>query len=176
MKNTVSKLLLSAIAAAALSTAATASDFVDYKGLTKQLKAEAKKAGNVASAADVKKALEAKDWIVADVRTMEEWQAAHIKGSQRVGRQAPEKALENFVLNDEGKFVKDKIIVVCNSASRASIEAETFKKMGFKKVMIYDLYSWIDECNPVGTGYSKKSDKHGTKNKFGMFYAEHCKR
>ncbi len=165
-----------ALSAALLATSATASDFVDYKGLTKQLKAEAKKAGNVATAADVKKALEAKDWIVADVRTMEEWQAAHIKGSQRVGRQAPEKALENFVLNDEGKFVKDKIIVVCNSASRASIEAETFKKMGFKKVMIYDLYSWIDECNPVGTGYSKKSDKHGTKNKFGMFYAEHCKR
>jgi len=176
MKNTVSKLLLSAIAAAALSTSATASDFVDYKGLTKHLKAEAKKSGNIATAADVKKALASKDWIVADVRTMEEWQAAHIKGSQRVGRQAPEKALGNFVLDDNDNFIKDKIIVVCNSASRASIEAQTFKMMGFKKVMIYDIYSWIDGCNPVATGYSKKKDKHGTKNKFGMFYAEHCKR
>ena len=163
-----------ALSAALMVTSSMASDFVDYKGLTKHLKAEAKKAGNFATADDVKKALAAKDWAVVDVRTEVEWNAAHIKGSSRVGRQAPEKALANIVLDDNGKFVKDHIIVVCNTASRASIEAETFKKMGFKKVMIYGIESWIDGCNPFNNKYSNKKDKHGTKQKFGSFKAEFC--
>ncbi|XOB62142.1 rhodanese-like domain-containing protein [Campylobacterota bacterium DY0563] len=153
-----------------------ASDFVNYSDLTKKLKAEEKKAGNYATTAEVKKALTAKDWLVADVRTMEEWSGAHIKGSVRVGRQAPEKGLELFALDDDENFVKPNLIVVCNSAARASIEAQTFKQMGFKTVKIYDLYSWIDECNPVVTKYTVKKDKSGTGLKFGNFYAEHCKK
>jgi len=155
-------------------TAASASEFIPYKSLTKALKADAKKAGQFASAADVKNAIKAKDWAVVDVRTIQEWSSASIKGSMRIGRQAPEAALANIVLDDDDNFIKDKLIVVCNSASRASIEAQTFRKMGFKEVKIYDIYSWIDECNPVVTGYSKKKDKKGTKNKFGMFKAAHC--
>ena len=151
-----------------------AGDFVNYKALSTQLKAENKKAGNFATTDEVKKALKAKDWIVADVRTMEEWAAAHIKGAVRIGRQSPEKGLELYALDDDEKFVKDNLIVVCNSAARASIEAETFRKMGFKTVKIYDLYSWIDECNPVVTKYTVKKDKKGLNLKFGKFYAEHC--
>ena len=162
------------LASTLLFGAAQASEFISYKQLTKQLKKESKAAGEMATAKEVRHALTAKDWAVIDVRTMEEWQAASMKGAYRVGRQSPEKALETIVLDDNDKFVKNKIIVVCNSASRASIEAETFKKMGFKTVKIYDMYSWIDECNPVNTGYSKKKDKKGTKNKFGMFKANHC--
>lgn len=153
-----------------------ASDFVNYSTLAKGLKSEYKKNGNYATTEEVKKALVSKDWIVADVRTLEEWSGAYIKGSNRVGRQAPEKALENFVLDLNDNFVKDKIIVVCNSGSRASIEAQTFKQMGFKEVKIYDIYSWIDECNPVVTKYTVKKDKGGTGLKFGSFYAQHCKK
>ena len=167
----LSKILL---ASTLLLTAATASDFISYKELAKKNKAEDLKLGNFATAQDVKNAIKAKDWAVVDVRTMEEWSAASIKGTTRVGRQAPETALEGIVLDDDDNFVKDKLIVICNSASRASIEAQTFRKMGFKEVKIYDMYSWIDECNPVVTGYSKKKDKSGTKKKFGMFKAEHC--
>ncbi len=164
------------LATTLLAGAATASDFIGYKDLTKQLKSEAKKNGTMATTADVKKAIAADDWAVVDVRTMEEWSAAHIKGTSRVGRQAPEKAFENIVLDDNNKFVKNKLIVVCNTASRASIEAETFKKMGFKEVKIYSINSWIDQCNPVVNKYSKAKDKQGTKIKFGHFYAEHCKK
>jgi len=164
------------LATTLLAGAATASDFIRYKDLTKQLKSEAKKNGTMATTADVKKAIAANDWAVVDVRTMEEWSAAHIKGTSRVGRQAPEKAFENIVLDDNNKFVKNKLIVVCNTASRASIEAETFKKMGFKEVKIYSINSWIDQCNPVVNKYSKAKDKQGTKIKFGHFYAEHCKK
>jgi len=153
-----------------------ASDFVDYKTLATKLVKESKKNGLYATSDDVKKALKSKDSVVVDVRTKEEWTAAHIQGSYRVGREAPEKALANFVLDENDKFVKDKLIVVCNSAKRASIEAETFKQMGFKEVKIYDIYSWIDECNPFATSYSAKKDKSGTGNKFGSFYAEHCKK
>ncbi len=159
-----------------MASATYASEFISYKGLTTKLKAEAKKTGTIATAKEVKHALKAKDWAVVDVRTQLEWAAASIKGSTRIGRQSPEKALESVVLNDDDKFVKNKIIIICNSASRASIEAQTFRQMGFKEVKIYDMYSWIDECNPITTGYSKKKDKKGTKNKFGSFYAEHCKK
>ncbi len=161
---------------AILSSGLIASEFVDYKALTKQLKKEAKANGLFATTEDVKKALKAKDWAVVDVRTKEEWFAGRIKGSSRVGRQAPEKALGNIVLDENGTFVKDKLIVVCNSASRASIEAEAFKKMGFKKVMIYPIYQWIDECNPLQTYYSAKKNKKGKKQKFGAFYPEICKK
>lgn len=164
------------LATALLSGSAMAAEFIDYKQLTKKLKKEIKAAGNYATAEDVKHALKAKDWIVADVRTMEEWSGAAIKGSQRIGRQAPEKALDNFVTDDDGKMVKDKIIIVCNSAARASIEAQTIKHMGFTKTMIYDIYSWIDECNPVVTKYTVKKDKGGKGIKFGNYYAEHCKK
>jgi rhodanese-related sulfurtransferase len=159
-----------------LATTIFANDFVDYKTLTKQLKAEAKKSGLYATTDEVKAALKAKDWAVVDVRQPEEWAGAYIQGSQRVGRQTPEIAIENFVTDDNGKLIKDKIIVVCNSAARASIQAQTFKQMGFKTVKIYDLYSWIDECNPVVTKYTVKQDKSGTGLKFGNFYAEHCKK
>lgn len=154
--------------------AAQASDYVSYKELTTKLKKEAKANGTFATAADVKHALKSKDWIVGDVRTMEEYQAARIAGSVRIGRQSPEKGLANFALNDDDKFVKDKLIVVCNTASRASIEAQAFRQMGFKEVKIYDIVSWMDECNPVVNMYSSKKDKKGTKNKFGSYKAAHC--
>ena len=166
------RIMLAGIAFVA--TSMMANEFVDYKTLTKQLKAEAKKNGTYATEAEVKAALEAKDWLVADVRTMEEWAAAHIKGSVRIGRQAPENGLALHALDEDDKFIKQNLIVICNSAARASIEAETFKKMGFKTVKIYDLYSWIDACNPVVTNYSVKKHKSGTGLKFGSFYAEHC--
>lgn len=151
-------------------------EFISYSNLSKNLKEEAKKNGNFATTQEVKNALNMKDWAVVDVRTMEEWAAGFIKGSQRVGREAPEKALESIVLDDNDKFVKDKLIVVCNTASRASIEAETFKKMGFTTVKIYDMNQWIDECNPITTKYSLASHKSGTNKNFGDYYAEHCKK
>jgi rhodanese-related sulfurtransferase len=154
--------------------AATAAEFTNYKGLTKQLKSEAKKNGTMASTADVKHAQKAKDWAVVDVRTMEEYQAAHIPGSIRIGRQNPEKALAAVVTDDNDNFVKPNIVVVCNTASRASIEAETFRKMGFKEVKIYGIVKWIDECNPVASMYSKKKDKKGSKQKFGTFLPSIC--
>ncbi|MCB4748107.1 MAG: rhodanese-like domain-containing protein [Sulfurovum sp.] len=153
-----------------------ADTFINYKHLTKKLKEQNRKNGTMASTDDVKKALKSKDWAVVDVRTLEEWNAASIKGSVRVGRQAPEKVLESIVLDDDDKFIKDKLVVICNTASRASIEAQTFRQMGFKKVKIYPIYKWIDECNPVATRYTNKKYKKGTKKKFGLFYTEHCKK
>ena len=153
-----------------------ANEFINYDNLSKSLKDDAKKNGLYATTDEVKMALKEKDWAVVDVRTAEEWAGAFIKGSQRVGRQTPEVAIENFVTDDDGKLIKDKIIVVCNSAARASIEAQTFRQMGFKTVKIYDLYSWIDECNPVVTKYTVKNDRSGTGLNFGEYYAEHCKK
>ena len=159
-----------------LASSLFASEFINYDDLSKSLKDDAKKNGLYATTDEVKMALKEKDWAVVDVRTAEEWAGAFIKGSQRVGRQTPEVAIENFVTDDDGKLIKDKIIVVCNSAARASIEAQTFRQMGFKTVKIYDLYSWIDECNPVVTKYTVKNDRSGTGLNFGEYYAEHCKK
>ncbi|HFU75106.1 MAG TPA: rhodanese-like domain-containing protein, partial [Arcobacter sp.] len=115
-----------------------------------------------------------KDWAIVDVRTMEEYQAAHIPGSIRIGRQNGEKAIAAVVTDDNDNFTKPNIVVVCNTASRASIEAVTLKKLGFKTVKIYDIVSWMDECNPVANMYSKKKDKKGTKQKFGTYKVAHC--
>jgi rhodanese-related sulfurtransferase len=159
-----------------LASSLFASEFINYDDLSKSLKDDAKKNGLYATTDEVKMALKEKDWAVVDVRTAEEWAGAFIKGSQRVGRETSEVAIENFVTDDDGKLIKDKIIVVCNSAARASIEAQTFRQMGFKTVKIYDLYSWIDECNPVVTKYTVKNDRSGTGLNFGEYYAEHCKK
>ena len=159
-----------------LASSLFASEFINYDDLSKSLKDDAKKNGLYATTDEVKMALKEKDWAVVDVRTAEEWAGAFIKGSQRVGRETSEVAIENFVTDDDGKLIKDKIIVICNSAARASIEAKTIKKMGFKTVKIYDLYSWIDECNPVVTKYTVKNDRSGTSLNFGEYYAEHCKK
>ena len=159
-----------------LASSLFASEFINYDKLSKNLKEEAKKAGNYATTAEVKTALTQADWAVVDVRTAEEWAAGYIKGTQRVGRESPEKALESIVTDDAGKFIKDKLVVVCNSASRAAIEAEAFRKMGFTTVKIYDMHQWMDECNPLITKYSSGLHKEGTNKKFGDYYAEHCKK
>lgn len=170
------KVLSSVLIAAAMMLSAQAGDFVNYKTLATKLVKENKANGLYASVEEVKAAIKAKDWLVADVRTKEEWASAHIKGTVRIGRQAPENGLALHVEDENGKFIKPNLIVVCNSAKRASIEAETFRKMGFKTVKIFDLYKWIDSCNPVKTNYSVKKFKTGTGIKFGSFYAEHCKK
>lgn len=164
------------LVATLLTGSAFAAEFLTYDRLAKKLKEEAKKTGNYATTAEVKTALTQADWAVVDVRTAEEWAAGYIKGTQRVGREAPEKALESIVTDDAGKFIKDKLVVVCNSASRAAIEAEAFRKMGFTTVKIYDMHQWMDECNPLITKYSAALHKEGTNKKFGDYYAEHCKK
>ncbi len=151
-----------------------AADFVDYKGLTHKLKDDAKKNGEIASTDEVKKALTSADWAVVDVRTMDEWQAARIPGSLRIGRESPEKALEAIVLNDDNKFVKQNIIVVCNTASRAAIEAQAFRQMGFTSVKIYGIETWMKECNPVDNFYTSTEADKKTKQKFGQVKAEFC--
>ncbi len=159
-----------------IASSLVAAEFTTYKKLASSLVKENKKNGNFATVDEVKKAIKAKDWLVADVRTKEEWASAHIKGTVRIGRQAPENGLALHALDDDDKFVKPNLIVICNSAKRASIEAETFRKMGFSTVKVFDLYSWIDKCNPVVTNYSVKKFKSGTGLKFGAFFAEHCKK
>lgn len=165
------------LAAALFFGAANAGEFVDYKQLTKKLKKEAKANGLFATTAEVKAALKDKSWAVVDVRPMEEWSTAHIKGAQRVGRQTPEKALAGIVLDDEDNFTKKNIIVVCASGARASIEAQAFKQMGFDSVKIYGMYNWFNDCEPFMNKYSKKKkyvDSKGKKHKYGAFKAPHC--
>ena len=157
-----------------LSVSAMAGEFIKYSDVAKNLIAENRKKGLYATTLEVKHAIKSDKWAVVDVRTDTEWAGAYIPGSSRVGRQTPENALSNIVLDLDDNFVKKNIIVICNSAKRASIEAEIFRKMGFETVKIYDIYSWIDECNPVRTKYTVKKDKPGTGLKFGAYYAEHC--
>ncbi len=153
---------------------ASAEGFVDYKKLTHALKDNAKKNGEIASTDEVKAALASKDWAVVDVREMVEWQAARIAGSVRIGRETPEKALESIVLDDNDKFTKDNIIVVCNTASRAAIEAQAFRQMGFKTVKIYGIETWMNECNPVDNFYTPTELDKKTKQKFGQVKAAFC--
>ena len=151
--------------------------FVDYRELTAKLKAAHVKDGTYATTAQVKYALKADDWLVVDVRDDHEWSAAYIEGSKYVGRKNPESKIKNFCLDVFGDdFTRNKLIVVCNSAARASLEAEIFKLMGFKTVMIYDIYTWIDECNPISSEYTVRKSRKGTGLNFGSFKAVRCKK
>jgi len=152
------------------------SQFIEYSVLTAKLKEAHVKNGTYATTEQVKKALKADDWVVVDVRNDNEWSAAYIEGTKRVGRQNPEKRIKNYCLDFSDDFTRDKVIVVCNSAARASIVAEAFKVMGFKIVMIYDIYTWIDECNEISNDYTIMSSRKGTGLKFGTFKASHCKK
>jgi len=67
------------LATTLFATAATASEFIPYKQLAKEIRTQEKKAGNYATLEEVKKALHSKDWAVVDVRKKEEWAAASIK-------------------------------------------------------------------------------------------------
>ena len=155
-----------------LVTSSFSSEFVPYKKMADKLLQENEKSGLVATTNEVKKALKSKDILVVDVRTKEEWAGAHIKGSVRIGRQSPEKMIANFVLDNKGNLIKDKLIVVCNSAHRASIQATIFRKMGFKVVKVYPILKWLDGCNPIVTKYSKKKDY--SNKEFGYFYPAKC--
>jgi len=162
------------IVLAVLFTSSIASEFISYHTMADKLLHENIKNGLRATTDEVKKALKSKDTLVVDVRTAEEWAGAHIKGSMRVGRQTPEMAISNFALDDDDKLIKEKLIVVCNTAHRASLEAVIFRKMGFKEVKVYPLDEWIDECNPIATKYSTQKYKEGRGKKFGLFYSEAC--
>jgi rhodanese-related sulfurtransferase len=158
-----------------LASLSFSAEFIPYEKMAGELLKENVKNGLRATTDEVKKALHSKNTAVVDVRSKEEWAGAHIKGSMRVGRQSPEKAIELFVLDDDDKLVKDKLIVVCNTAHRASLEAIIFRKMGFTQVKVYPIDEWIDECNPVVTKYSRQEYNDGKHHKFGEFYAEGCK-
>ena len=168
------KLINTLLLAGLLTSGVFASEFITFHQLTNNLLEKNEKEGLRATTAEVKKAIKSKDTAVVDVRTKLEWAGAHIKGSYRVGRQTPEMAVSNFVLNFDDKFVKDKLIVVCNTAHRASIQAVIFRHMGFKEVKVYAIDQWIDECNPVVTMYSGKEYSEGKDHRFGGFYAEGC--
>ena len=168
------KLVHSLVITAVFASGSFAAEFISYKEMATKLLEQNKKEGLRATTDEVKKAIKSKDTAVVDVRTPLEWAGAHIKGTFRVGRQTPEMAVGNFVLDDDDKLVKDKLIVICNTAHRASIEAEVFRKMGFTEVKVYPIDQWIDECNPVATKYSGKEYHGGKDHKFGEFYAEGC--
>jgi len=170
------KLMKTLVLTGMLISSTMAADFIPYKVMATKLLEQNNKEGLRATSDDVKKAIKSKDTAVVDVRTPEEWAGAHIKGTFRVGRQTPEMAIENFVLDDDDKLVKTKLIVVCNTAHRASLEAVIFRKMGFTEVKVYPIDEWIDECNPVVTKYSRQQYSGGKDHKFGEFYAEGCKK
>ena len=168
------KLIYSLIVTGVLFSSAYAAEFIPYKKMAINLLEQNKKEGLFATSEEVKKAIASKDTAVVDVRSIEEWSGAHIKGTFRVGRKTPEMAIGNFVLDDDDKLLKDKLIVVCNTAHRASLEALVFRKMGFTQVKVYPIDKWIDECNPVVTKYSVQKYVGGKDHKFGEFYAEGC--
>ena len=170
------KLINTMLIAGVLASGTFAAEFIPYKEMATNLLEENKKEGLFATTEDVKKALKSKDTAVVDVRSSEEWAGAHIKGTFRVGRKTPEMAVGNFVLDDDDKLVKDKLIVICNTAHRASLEALVLRKMGFTQVKVYPIDKWIDECNPVVTKYSAQKYVGGKDHKFGEFYAEGCQK
>lgn len=70
-----------------------------------------------------------KDIIIIDVRTADEYKAAHVEGAVNI----PNDEIENRVNYDKNK----PIAVYCQTGVRSSEAAKTLEKMGYTK--IYDL-------------------------------------
>ena len=77
---------------------------------------------------ELDKILEQKNYIIVDVRTLEEYTEGHLKNAINL----PYDQIDNSILLEKDK----KILVYCKSGRRSSIAKETLERLGYS---VYDL-------------------------------------
>lgn len=90
---------------------------------------------DVNSSNDYKQIMEEKEYIVIDVRTKEEYDEGHVKGSINIPYDE---------INKDSEIAKEKVVFVyCRSGVRSKKAYETLKGLGFE---VYDLgaYNSLD--------------------------------
>ena len=84
--------------------------------------------GNSSKENDLEKIMKEKEYIIVDVRTKEEYEQLHVKGSINI----PYDEIDESIDLDKDK----NIFVYCKSGSRSSIAYNTLDRLGYN---VYDL-------------------------------------
>ncbi len=83
---------------------------------------------------------------VIDVREDNEWNEAHVKGAQHLGRGIIERDIETFAPDKSSE-----LILYCGGGFRAALAADSLQRMGYTNVrsMAGGWRAWIDAGGPT---------------------------
>jgi len=93
---------------------------------------------------------------VIDVREDNEWDEAHIKGAEHLGKGIIERDIERFAPDKSSN-----LILYCGGGFRAALAADSLQRMGYTKVrsMAGGWRAWIAADGPI----EESNDKNSTK-------------
>ena len=102
------------------------------------------------------KALRTRRARVIDVREDNEWNEAHIKGAEHLGKGIIERDIETFAPDKSSD-----LILYCGGGFRAALAADSLQRMGYTNVrsMAGGWRAWIDAAGPI----EESNDKNSTK-------------
>ena len=95
---------------------------------------------------DTREALKTGSARVVDVREDNEWNEAHIKGAEHLGKGIIERDIETFAPDKSSA-----LILYCGGGYRAALAADSLQRMGYTNVrsMAGGWRAWIDANGPI---------------------------
>ena len=108
--------------------------------------ADAKTRVREVSVAETLKAVNGGDARLIDVREDNEWNAAHAKGADHLGKGIIERDIEKIVPDKDAE-----LILYCGGGYRAALAADSLQKMGYTNVasMAGGWRAWLEANAPV---------------------------
>jgi len=99
-----------------------------------------------ASVEETRKALQTRSARVIDVREDHEWNEAHIKGAEHLGKGIIERDIEKFAPDKSSN-----LILYCGGGYRAALAADSLQRMGYTNVrsMAGGWRAWIADDGPI---------------------------
>lgn len=105
---------------------------------------------------ETREALRTRRARVIDVREDNEWNEAHIKGAEHLGKGIIERDIETFAPDKSSD-----LILYCGGGFRAALAADSLQRMGYTNVrsMAGGWRAWIDAHGPIEESNDKNSAK-----------------
>lgn len=107
---------------------------------------DAKKRVREASIPEAEAALESGDARVIDVREEHEWDEAHVRGAEHLGKGVIERDIEKFAPDPAAA-----LILYCGGGFRSALAADSLQKMGYTNVrsMAGGWRGWLAAGGPI---------------------------
>lgn len=98
------------------------------------------------SVEETRAALNSQTARVIDVREDNEWDEAHIKGAEHLGKGIIERDIETFAPDKSSE-----LILYCGGGFRAALAADSLQRMGYTNVrsMAGGWRAWTEAGNPI---------------------------
>lgn len=99
-----------------------------------------------ASVEETREALNARAARVIDVREDNEWEEAHVKGAEHLGKGIIERDIETVAPDKTGE-----LILYCGGGFRAALAADSLQRMGYSNVrsMAGGWRAWNEAGGPI---------------------------